>query len=324
MQVKNYSYFVGEDQVQNRRHSVSDGKNGKAKNGGKSIDARSMASVTDPIATKKAQVRKKAMKIIGDAFAGESKIDDDMANRREKIRSLTGEIGDSTKAISDIEASRAALQDKFGVSSDSQEQKDLELLAKGIETGFSSGSDVRLTKEEEEQIAKIKAAGLTEYQQQSLALKKSEESYVNELADARNEIQTENAVIRQTKIERLKSNSMGAAFEQADAVMGAASDEIMGMLIAEGKDHIDEKQEEEKKTAEEAADKKKELEEKLQARKDEKKEQEELTKDIVEAANKQAGGADSVAQAQQEIKDMMNKLKLIEDDVKGAAVDQGI
>ena len=31
MQVKNYSYFVGEDQVQNRRHSVSDGKNGKAK-----------------------------------------------------------------------------------------------------------------------------------------------------------------------------------------------------------------------------------------------------------------------------------------------------
>lgn len=87
------------------------------------------------------------------------------------------------------------------------EQKDLELLAKGVETGFS-GSDVRLTKEEEEQIAKIKAAGLTEYQQQSLALKKSEESYVNELADARNEIQTENAVIRQTKIERLKSNSM--------------------------------------------------------------------------------------------------------------------
>lgn len=323
MQVKNYSYFVGEDQVQNRRHSVSDGKNGKAKNGGKSIDARSMASVTDPIATKKAQVRKKAMKIIGDAFAGESKIDDDMTNRREKIRSLTREIGDSTKAISDIEASRAALQDKFGVSSDSQEQKDLELLAKGVETGFS-GSDVRLTKEEEEQIAKIKAAGLTEYQQQSLALKKSEESYVNELADARNEIQTENAVIRQTKIERLKSNSMGAAFEQADAVMGAASDEIMGMLIAEGKDHIDEKQEEEKKTAEEAADKKKELEEKLQARKDEKNEQEELTKNIVEAANKQAGGTDSVAQAQQEIKDMMNKLKLVEDDVKGAAVDQGI
>lgn len=322
MQVKN-SYYVGKDQVQNRHHSVSEGKNSKAKTGSKSIDARSMASVTDPIAAKKAQAQKKAMKIIGDAFAGERKMDDDMTNRREKIRSLTREIGVSTKAISDIEASRAALQDQFGVSSDSQEQKDLELLAKGAEAGFS-GSDVRLTKEEEEQIAKIKAAGLTEYQQQSLALKKSEESYVNDLADARNEIQTENAVIRQTKIERLKSNPMSAAFDQADAVMDAASDEIMGMLIAEGKDHVDEKQEEEKKTAEEAADKKKELEEKLQAKKDEKKEQEELTKDIVEAASKQAGGTDGVAQAQQEIKDMMNKLKLVEDDVKGAAVDQGV
>jgi putative alpha-1,2-mannosidase len=92
----------------------------------------------------------------------------------------------------------------------------------------------------------------------------------------------------------------------------------------QGQENIDMKQEEEKKTAEEAADKKKELEEKLQARKDEKNEQEELTKNIVEAANKQAGGTDSVVQAQQEIKDMMNKLKLVEDDVKGAAVDQGI
>ena len=74
----------------------------------------------------------------------------------------------------------------------------------------------------------------------------------------------------------------------------------------------------------ESEEEKKELEEKLQARKDEKNEQEELTKNIVEAANKQAGGTDSVVQAQQEIKDMMNKLKLVEDDVKGAAVDQGI
>ncbi len=53
-------------------------------------------------------------------------------------------------------------------------------------------------------------------------------------------------------------------------------------------------------------------------------EQEQLPRDIVEAAQKLNGGADNVAQAQQEIKDMMNKLKLVEDDVKGAAVDQGI
>ena len=45
---------------------------------------------------------------------------------------------------------------------------------------------------------------------------------------------------------------------------------------------------------------------------------------MLEAANMQSGGTDSVVQALQEIKDMMNKLKLVEDDVKGAAVDQGI
>lgn len=193
------------------------------------------------------------MKIIGDAFAGESKIDDDMANRREKYalspgksvtaqrRSVISKPPEPPCRINSV-CPQTARNKRSGTTGKRRRDRLLRFGCPLNERGRRTDCQNKSCR-----INRIPAA--------VSCLKKSEESYVNELADARNEIQTENAVIRQTKIERLKSNSMGAAFEQADAVMGAASDEIMGMLIAEGKDHIDEKQEEEKKTAEEAADK---------------------------------------------------------------------
>ena len=275
MQVKNYSVFMGNDTIQSR-HAAE--KDAKQKKNGKSIDARGMTAVTDTIALKKAQAQKKAMKILGDAFAGDSKIDDDMSERREKIKSLTQELADRKKEIKDMEDTKASL----------------------LEQGYDENSD------EVRQLSE----GLKEYSKQAM--------------DTENELTAENAVIRQTKIERLKSNPMGEARDQADAVMDAANDEIMGLLIAEGRDYIDEKQEEEKKKAEAAQEKKQELEEKLEARKEDRKEQEKLTENIVEASQRLSGGTDSVAQAQKEIRDMMNRLKLVEDDVKGATVNQSI
>ena len=275
MQVKNYSVFMGNDTIQSR-HAAE--KDAKQKKNGKSIDARGMTVVTDTSALKKAQAQKKAMKILGDAFAGDSKIDDDMSERREKIKSLTQELADRKKEIKDMEDTKASL----------------------LEQGYDENSD------EVRQLSE----GLKEYSKQAM--------------DTENELTAENAVIRQTKIERLKSNPMGEARDQADAVMDAANDEIMGLLIAEGRDYIDEKQEEEKKKAEAAQEKKQELEEKLEARKEDRKEQEKLTENIVEASQRLSGGTDSVAQAQQEIRDMMNRLKLVEDDVKGATVNQSI
>ena len=267
---------MGNDTIQSR-HAAE--KGAKQKKNGKSMDARGMTALTDPIAAKKAQAQKKAMKILGDAFAGESKIDDDMSERREKIKSLTQELADRKKEIQDMEDTKVSL----------------------LEQGYDEDSD------EVRQLSE----GIKEYNKQAM--------------DTENELTAENAVIRQTKIDRLKSNPMGEARDQADAVMDAANDEIMGMLMAEGRDHIDEKQEEEKKKAEAAQEKKQEQEEQLEARKEDRKKQEKLTENIVEAAQKlEGGGKDSVAQAQQEIRDMMNRLKLVEDDVKGATVNQSI
>ena len=177
MQVKNYSVFMGEDRIQSR-HAAK--KDAKQKRNGKAIDARGIAAATDPVAAKRAQAQKKAMKILGDAFAGESKIDDDMSERREKIKSLTQEIADRKQDIKGLEDAKAALLEQ-GADENSEEVRQ---LSEGIS------------------------------------------AYNKQVMDAENELTSENAVIRQTKIERLKSNPMGEARDQADAVMAAAGDEV--------------------------------------------------------------------------------------------------
>ena len=276
MQVKNYSIFMGDDTIQNRHTGKKDAKQ---KSSGKSIDGRGIAAASDPIAAKRAQAQKKAMKIFGDAFAGESKIDDDMSERRERVKSLQQEIAEKKQSIKELEDTRDSL----------------------LEQGFDENS---------EEVRKL-TEGIKEYNKQAM--------------EAENERMAENAVIRETKLERLKSNPMGEAKEQADAVMEAANDEILGMLVAEGREQIDKKQAEEKQKAEAAAEKKQEQEEKLEARKEDKKEQEKLMENIVEASQKlDGGGTDSVAQAQQEIRDMLNRMKLVAEDVKGSTVDQGV
>ena len=55
-----------------------------------------------------------------------------------------------------------------------------------------------------------------------------------------------------------------------------------------------------------------------------KKEMEEFTEDILDSVQVAREDGADIDKAQQEIKDMMSKMKLIEEDIKGAAVDQNI
>lgn len=320
MKIEYSSVFGGEETSGIGQAVMRDAKQMKGK---KSIDGRSLAVSVDPIAAKRQQAQKRAMKIIGDAFDGERKIDEDLKARREKVDVLSKEIGENKKALMDLEAERAALREQYEVDPDSQEEKDLELLAKEVESNFE-GSGIILSPEERMQIAKIKEAGLTEYQQHSLELKGYEEPYATELSRAEKEVATENAIIKGVQLERLKSSPMVKAQNQAGNVLEEAGREILGMLVEEGTEHIDEIQEEKKEQAEKEAEKQEELQEQLDAAKEKKKEQEEFTEEILEATEKLASSANQMSDAQQEVKDMMSKMKLIELDIKGAAVDSEI
>ena len=288
-----------------------------------SVDGSHIRNALDPAAYKKSQAQKQALKLVGDVFANDRKMDQDLEGRRERIRQLQQENGEYRRSIQDIENNREEFRKNSGVAADSDEERELQLLAKEKEASFA-GSSVRLSDEEREEIARIKEKGLTQYQQDSLAMKEDERYFAEAIHKGEQEIETENAIITGTKIERLKTHAMTDAQKEAEQIMQKASEDIVNLLVGEAKDHIEEEMEEKKEAAKEEAEKREELQEKVDAAKERKKEQEEFTEEILEATRGQGTGATGMNEAQQEIKDMMNKMKLIEEDIKGAAVDQNV
>ena len=199
MKVNNTSFFMN-DGVFGTSNTSERSNNNPSKSSGISINGSSFALQNDPIAAKREEARKKAMKIIGDAFANDRKIDEDLDARSEHIRKLKGVQNDANKAISEMESDRAALRDEYGIDTDSQEEKELQLLEKEFRAR-QKGSDVQLTKEDMEEIAKIKAKGLTEYQSRSMEMLDYEKPYLDAAYEAKAGIEEENLTIAAIKRE---------------------------------------------------------------------------------------------------------------------------
>lgn len=284
---------------------------GKKRNG--TFFAGNLNQTKDSIEEKRKEAQQKALKVIGDTFSREKKMDDDLQERRDKISELEASNLEAQKELQKIEESKNELRESYGVKEDSQEQKDLKLLEKSRDSE-KLGSNITLTGEEEERLKKIHEAGLTEYQQRSLDMDKSGEIYRKTLDENNSKIIGENAVIRGTKLERLKSSPMMKATDMAEDIVDAASDEIIGMLIQEAKDHVDEVQEEAQEKAEEKAEKEEEKEEKIQAAKEDRLENEKI---LIEAQS-------DTKDVQKELEEIVKKMKLLEEDLKGTTVDENI
>ncbi len=314
MKVQNTTIFMGDDTLRARH-----GK-GVEKSEGKNIFAGNLNPAIDPIAQKRQDARQQAMKIVGDAWASDQKVDDDLALRRENIRNLQSEIGKANDELKKIEDQRVQLRDHYGVTEDSKEEQDLKLLAKEMDAK-KPGSGVSLTKEEREQIAQIKKDGLSEYQSRFLEMKENGKIYEDQIEEASAQIRMESAIITGTKLEMLKHQGMTKAQKAADDVMEAASDQIVGMLMEEAKDHIDEEMEEQKELAEERAEKKEELEERTQKNDEEDAREKALRDQIGDSTKLMTESEDVMDDVQRELKKIVDKMKLLEEDIKGAAVD---
>lgn len=151
----------------------------------------------------------------------------------------------------------------------------------------------------------------------------------------------DNAMIRGTRLARLKKDLIRKAQNEAEDALAAASEEVIGMLVDEAKGHMDEKSEELQEKAEERVEEKEQQQEKIDAAK-EKKAQMEALADPEKAkedcpADTRTGAAmtDPVTETmvrldsqradyQQEIEEMMRKMSLMAEDIKGIKVDETI
>lgn len=234
-------------------------------------------NLTERISQKMQDARKKATKLISDQFDIDSEISKGIDERRDHVKELTEE--------------RKQLQDY------QEDVKESLALAEKWETA---------TPEEE-----------AEKQGMIQEMKKVLEDYEKKEQQKTGQIEGENKSIKDTKIELLKHHAMADVQENADEILEAASEEVIGMIWDDAKDHVDEKFQEEIEQAEEAAEKKEEEEEKLESTKEKKEEAEELTEQIQESTSDQI-------ELDQKLKKILKENDLIEEEMKGLLVDSGV
>lgn len=318
MRVNNTTILLGDNIFRQRKGEVP-GKNKKAD--GKTFDGSSLNKLVDPISARKSAAQKRAMKIMGNAMKSDLKVDTDLDERRARVNKLRENRKELLNNVSDIDKKREALKGTYGVEDGSEEAEGLSLLEKELESK-QPFSTVKLTEEDKEALKKLKEEGISEYQERSIKLLESKKKYLSQIEDIDDEISFENQVISDTEQERLKFNPMADAKRQAESIMDAASDQVKSFLYDEAKSFIDEQLDENRKKAEDIKEEKEKLQERIDAVKEKKEEQEEFTEKILEGVQVAAINETDLTTAQEEIKTMINKLKLIEDDIKGAAVDK--
>lgn len=295
MKVTNKSIFLGDTSNEARSGAI---QNETKQSDRKSIFAGNLNQTLDPIAQKRAQAQKKAMKVVSDAFKNERKIDEDLENRSEHIKELRGEIKAASEQYAEIEARKEELKEIYGVTEENP--------------------------------------GSEEYEERVEELNKGLEALNEEIGEAKKIIREEAAIIRGVKNERLKTHPMLDAMNQKDDILAAASDEIMGMLIEEGKEHLEEKAEENKEKAEKLQEEKEKQEEHIEDVKEKVEEMEAFVEEA-KASNtaehkKNEQVDDSMYQmieleeikvdVQKEVESIVDKMALVIEDIKGACVDQ--
>ena len=314
----NQTIFIGENvkqeyQIKERQHKKEDRSDFFAGNLNQDL-------FENKLLEKKKEAREKAMKVVGEAFDADKQIDDELEERRDKMAALEEENQKLQEQINEINDSQNTLLEKYGITKDSQEQKDLELLRK--KDKWLMGEGEALSKEEFDRVSKLESEGLTEYQKRQREWDAEKKHFQKEMDKNNEEIFVENAIIRGTKLERLKSDPMVKAQKEAKEIQDAASKEIINMVMDEAKDTIEEKSKVEQEKAEKLEEKQEEKEACIEKQKEKRDETEELLENIPMEEMIHMGQLKD--EIKQEVQKIVSDMKLVAEDIKGAVVDKNI
>lgn len=292
---------------------------------GNGLFGKQETDIRGKVAAKKQLYQKEAMHVVTSARKGEQKIDDNINTIKDRIRMLQDENDEANKFLQDINARMAQAKEDYNVADDSQEEQDLKLLQKAYDAK-KPGAKTELTEEEKERLSAMGEP--TEYQQLSMDLYGQADYWKEKMAENQLKIAGETSVIRNVKIERLKSQAMLNAEKAKEDLLEAASKEAMSMLIEDTKEQIDEKAEEIQEAAEEKAEKEEEQEERIEAVKENQTEAEaaiERNRENAGNLTEQAVESEDITQdIDSEIQKFLEEEKMLEEELKGLLVDTEI
>lgn len=296
---------------------------------GKSVDGRGLnigSDTADQIAAKRNSARKQARKLIRDAWGRDQKAAQNKEELNEEKVNKLEELQELKSRLKDVDDRKERLRQEYGVEPDSQEQKDLKLLEKYQDNKTGAAFD-SFSEEEIERLKELQNTPLTEYQKKALELN-GVKGVIDIYVDRKQrEIIALTEDVMDAELTQLKSQDMLKADDAADKIMDAANQEIFGMLIQEGKDHIDEQVEDDKEKAEEVSERREEQEERIEAAKERKEEQEEIIESAAElekletniSAQRQIDTRAS--ETQKSIQKIIKENHVINEDIKGIEID---
>lgn len=316
------------------------GTGGQVQEGRKSVYGGN-SNLADPVAQRRKEARRQAWNVVKNAWENDKYIDDSIEERRGHYASLEKLREELQTGLLDIAKEKDGLREQFGVSMDSKEQQDLELLEK--EQDFKNGIlHEGFTEEERARLKEIHETPLTEYQAYALEINDRAGNLKKQLEDTERQMMDDTANVNRIKLARLEDHPMIDAQNAADEIMDAANKEIIGMLVQDAKDHVDEQMEEAKEKAEESMEEKEKREEELDEIKLERAIERAMVEGTDEAVEKakrikrQNDAADirldemvditsrdaTQKDVNQSLNDIKSSMKVLEADLKGIQVDE--
>lgn len=260
--------------------------------------------------SKKTLLQRKALKVVLNQLQNDGQIDQKFQEHMDRQKELVQETGKAQEQINRLDQLHQELRESYGIKENSKEEKEIDLLRKSKD--FSQ----ELSKDEISQLESM--GGLTEYQKEVLSLDKIRNTWEKIIRDGNNEISASAQTVEAMSLELLKSHPMVDAQKTAQDLLHAASQEQIGELIEQVKDRVDENLDE--------IDKKKEEEQ------DQKKDAVDQDSSNHSVEEKQISNAsqeiqqDQVTQVanQDKVEAFIQKLGILEEDVKGLQVNKKI
>ncbi len=201
-------------------------------------------------------------------------------------------------------------------------------IEKGKDEMLAQKAELNRIAEEKEKLKGNNFLSSEEYEKELAELNKAESHFKGLIQDGKKYEDRTVQALTDIKIERAKSNPMVDAGKEAEAVLEAGGKEVIGMLFEEAKEHMETEFEKQQQAAEEKAAKEKELEERIEEMRAEKKEERETETPAIEQLERSTGRMVKIAETgeaiQKELKNVVDRMKLDLEDLKGAAVDREI
>lgn len=246
---------------------VSNGKN-------VSVYTGKMDGPENALEKKRKDAIAEAVKVIQKQFAKDQETDMAQAERRENIKGAKEKADAANTQLNLLREERASLKEEYGITDDSEEEKELNIVRKAEKEGVWS-----LTDEENETLAAMGEEGYSDYQYRALALDAVESMFQSEVDEAHDVVAKESAGIRATRQALLetpwKYTMLGASIQEKEMRKGVVK-EMLGAATAEIKKHLDEELEKLVEEAKKREEERQNQEEKLEEFQKKKKEMEAL------------------------------------------------